>query len=80
MKCVLLGFSSESKAFKIFDPVEKKVHIRIDVIFEEDKKWSWGDTGYGKEGVELEWEDDYEVAEDAEETEEIVTRGELGGT
>lgn len=24
LKCVLLGFSSESKAFKMFDPVEKK--------------------------------------------------------
>ena len=38
VKCVLLGFSSESKAFKMFDAVEKKVHINRDVIFEEDKK------------------------------------------
>ena len=28
VKCVLLGFSSESKAFKTFDPMEKKVHIQ----------------------------------------------------
>ena len=27
VKCVLLGFSSESKAFKMFDPVEKRIHI-----------------------------------------------------
>ena len=40
VKCVLLGFSGESKAFKMFDPVEKNVHISRDVIFEEDKKWN----------------------------------------
>ena len=38
VKCVLLGFSSKSKAFKMFDPVEKKVHISRDVILEENKK------------------------------------------
>ena len=79
VKCVLLGFSSESKAFKMFDPEENKVHISRDVIFEEDKKWNWDDVGYGEASVELEWEDDYEVTEDDEETEVIVNEGELGG-
>ena len=71
VKCVLLGFSSESKAFKMFDPVEKKVHISRDVIFEEDKKWNWEDVGYsGEENIELEWENNYENIENAEEAEE----------
>jgi len=71
VKCVLLGFSSESKAFKMFDPVEKKVHISRDVIFEEDKKWNWEDVGYsGEESIELEWENDHEDVENAEEAKE----------
>jgi len=71
VKYVLLGFKSESKAFKMFDPVEKKFHINRDVIFEEDKKWNWEDVGYSsEESIELEWENDYEDVENAEEAEE----------
>ena len=67
VKCVLLGFSSESKAFKMFDPVEKRIHISRDVIFEEDKKWNWEAVGYsGEESIELEWENNYESVEEAE--------------
>lgn len=73
VKCVLLGFSSESKAFKMFDPVEKRIHISRDVIFEEDKKWNWEAVGYsGEESIELEWENNYESVEEAEETEEYT--------
>ena len=55
----------------MFDPVEKKVHISRDVIFEEDKKWNWEDVGYsGEESMELEWENDCENVENAEEAEE----------
>lgn len=78
IKCVLLGFSSESKAFKMFDPVLKKVHISRDVIFEEDKKWNWEDSGYVNEAdAELEWEDDYEVTEVADEI--VAETGMEGG-
>ena len=73
VKCVLLGFSSESKAFKMFDPVEKRIHISRDVIFEEDKKWNWEAVGYsGEESIEIEWENNYESVEEAEETEEYT--------
>lgn len=55
----------------MFDPVEKKVHISRDVIFEEDKKWNWEDVGYsGEESIKLEWDNDYEDVENAEEAEE----------
>ena len=55
----------------MFDPVEKKVHISRDVIFEEDKKWNWEDVGYsGEENIELEWENNYENVENVEEAEE----------
>lgn len=78
IKCVLLGFSSESKALKMFDPVLKKVYISRDVIFEEDKKWNWEDSGYVNEAdAELEWEDDYEVTEVADEI--VAETGMEGG-
>jgi len=35
-KCVLLGVSEESKTYRLYDPVTKKIIISRDVIFEED--------------------------------------------
>jgi len=40
-KCVLIGLSNESKAYRLFDPVSKRIIISKDVIFEEHKSWSW---------------------------------------
>ncbi|CAJ2635927.1 unnamed protein product [Trifolium pratense] len=40
-KCVLLGVSEESKAYKLYDPIENKIIISRDVIFEESKSWNW---------------------------------------
>jgi transposase InsO family protein len=37
IKCVLLGVSEESKAYKLFEPVEKRIIVSRDVIFEESK-------------------------------------------
>lgn len=33
MKCILLGVSEESKAYRLFNPVSKKIVISRDVIF-----------------------------------------------
>lgn len=41
--CILLGVSEESKGYKLFDPDTKRVVVSKDVVFEEDKMWSWGD-------------------------------------
>ena len=40
-KCFLLGVSGESKAYRLYDPVMKKIIVNRDVIFEEDEKWNW---------------------------------------
>ena len=39
MKCTLLGVSEESKAYRLYNPVSKKIVISRDVVFEEDKAW-----------------------------------------
>ncbi|PNX73907.1 retrotransposon-related protein [Trifolium pratense] len=41
VKCVLLGLSEESKAYKLYDPEKKKIIISRDVVFEENKGWNW---------------------------------------
>ncbi|GAU50271.1 hypothetical protein TSUD_131240 [Trifolium subterraneum] len=41
IKCVLLGLSDESKAYKLYDPVEKEIMISKDVVFDEAKGWDW---------------------------------------
>lgn len=39
--CVLLGVSEESKAYRLYDPVSKRIVVSRDVKFEEDKSWDW---------------------------------------
>lgn len=48
--CVLLGVSDESKGYRLFDPVAKRVVVSRDVIFEEEKQWDC-DVSYEKQIV-----------------------------
>ena len=41
VKCVHLGISFESKAYKMYNPITKKMVISGDVVFEESEKWDW---------------------------------------
>ena len=65
LKCVLLGVSDESKAYKLFDPISKKVIGSRDVVFEEDKSWNWHGHAEENKANVLDWEDK-ETEEDAE--------------
>ena len=40
-KCVFLGVSESSKAYKVFNPVTKKVVVSRDVSFDEENTWDW---------------------------------------
>ena len=40
LKCVFLGVSETSKAYKLYDPFTKKVVVSRDVIFDEKKTWT----------------------------------------
>ena len=37
LQCVFLGLSRESKSYRMYDPMSKRVIISRDVVFEEDK-------------------------------------------
>ena len=59
--CVLLGVSEESKAYRLYDPISKRVVISRDVVFEEDKQWDW-DASYEEQlFMDLEWGDEIEA-------------------
>ncbi|KAL0356380.1 UNVERIFIED_CONTAM: Retrovirus-related Pol polyprotein from transposon TNT 1-94 [Sesamum radiatum] len=40
-KCVFLGVSETSKAYKLLNPLTKKIVISRDVIFDEENTWDW---------------------------------------
>lgn len=41
-KCVLLGVSEESKAYRLYNPTSRKIIVSRDVVFEENECWDWG--------------------------------------
>ena len=53
IKCVLSCVSEESKAYKLYDPIEKKIIVSRDVVFEETKGWKW-DEKHNTEMIETE--------------------------
>ena len=76
-KCVLLGISEESKAYRLYDPVSKKIVVSRDVIFEENECWNWGRSNKEARLDVLEWGDSNgsEIDQSEEEAEEGVEEG-----
>lgn len=66
MKCVHLGVSEESKAYKLYDPVNKKIIVSRDVVFEESKGWMWNEES-STETIDVDFDN-----ENGGNTEEIV--------
>ncbi|RDY04721.1 hypothetical protein CR513_11543, partial [Mucuna pruriens] len=56
-KCVFLGVSEESKAYKLYDPFSQKIIVSRDVVFEEDKSWDWDKSHTEAILVDLNWDD-----------------------
>ena len=42
-KCVFIGVSETSKAYKLFNPLTKKIVTNRDAIFDEDNTWDWNE-------------------------------------
>lgn len=59
-KCVFIGVSEESKAYKMYNPILRKVMVRRDVVFEEEENWDWGKKNEGEVSEILTWENDGE--------------------
>ena len=77
MSCVLLGVSDESKGYRLYDPIAKKIIVSLDVIFEEESQWNW-DASYDKELLmDLEWEDGGYNTREEEKYEENIEEEEV---
>ena len=44
---VFLGYEQGSKAYRIYDPVNNKLIVSRDVLFDEKKSWNWGEKRTG---------------------------------
>ena len=43
-KCIFIGYSEESKAYRLYNPISKKLIIRMEVKFEEEYSWHENDN------------------------------------
>ncbi|KAM2245499.1 hypothetical protein ACFXTI_006427 [Malus domestica] len=60
LKCIFLGVSEESKAYRLFDPISHKIIMSRDVVFDENQSWNWNDSHEEVILVDLEWETEEE--------------------
>ncbi|KAM1072945.1 hypothetical protein ACFX2B_017883 [Malus domestica] len=67
MKCVLLGVSKGSKAYRLFEPVSQKIIISRDVRFDENSSWVWDEHHHEAVIADLEWDDDEDTTSEANE-------------
>ena len=42
-KFIFIGYNEESKAYKLYNPLTKKVVVSKDFVFNEEEVWSWSD-------------------------------------
>ncbi|CAH9095067.1 unnamed protein product [Cuscuta epithymum] len=40
-KCIFVGYSTQSKAYRLYNPLTEKIIISRNVIFDEDAEWNW---------------------------------------
>jgi len=40
-RTIFVGYEPGSKAYRLFDPTTRRVHISRDVMFDEGGQWSW---------------------------------------
>nr|KYP63615.1 Retrovirus-related Pol polyprotein from transposon TNT 1-94 [Cajanus cajan] len=71
LKCVLLGISDESKAYRLYDPISQRIIISRDVVFAENEAWEWNNHE-STTICELEWEDDDKVVSEESPVEDVA--------
>lgn len=55
--CVFLGVSEACKAYKLYNPLTKKIVTSKDVIFDEEGTWDWSGQQLSLNILEADFED-----------------------
>jgi hypothetical protein len=69
-KCVFIGYSEDSKAYRLYNPVTKKYFINKDVEFKEEEAWDGSIDKIVSGGAKISHEDD-------DEDEQVIQGGQL---
>ncbi|GKU97469.1 hypothetical protein SLEP1_g10613 [Rubroshorea leprosula] len=46
---IFIGYATQAKGYKVYDPISKKVNVHKDVVFDESAHWNW-DAGKIEKG------------------------------
>ena len=46
VKCIFVGYSSETKGYRFFNPLTKQLIVSRDVVFDEKNAWNWDELQY----------------------------------
>ncbi|KAI5422236.1 hypothetical protein KIW84_045631 [Lathyrus oleraceus] len=68
-KCIFLGVSDKSKAYKLYNPSTMKIVISRYVLFDEKCTWSWNQNGV-KESIPADFDDEEKVKQRMEKEQE----------
>lgn len=74
VSCVLFRISDESKGYKIFDQVAKRIIVSCSVIFEEDHIWDLNENSEREQLMELDWGDNIKEENKAQERKSLRSR------
>ncbi|KAL0288213.1 UNVERIFIED_CONTAM: Retrovirus-related Pol polyprotein from transposon TNT 1-94 [Sesamum calycinum] len=72
LKCVLLGISEESKAYRLYNPISRWIIVSRDVVFEESEEWELDKQHESTILCEFECEDDEEVVTRDDDAENVI--------
>lgn len=53
-----LGVSEHSKAYKLYNPITKKIVISRDVVFNEENTWNWGEKSTGQQQIPVNFDEE----------------------
>lgn len=72
-KCILLGVSDIPKGYRMYNPIEGKIAINRDDVFQGNEKWNWDGKHQPEVAAKLDWgavNSTYEDEQESEATEE----------
>lgn len=71
-KCIFLGMSDESNGYRLYAPIEKKVIVSRDVVFEENNDWNWNESHKEEVTINREWGESDNLFDDEDGEEEEI--------